>query len=258
LKNCLKCNQTKILDDFNKRTRNKDGFENHCKECTKAEKRSVRVRDVEKAREYGRLWRQRNPERAKAINKRTYEANKEKILEQQKKYYENNKEKFADNAKEYRKNNFDVLKAKRKEYVDKNRKSVSEGIKRWVKANPDKMKVIRKTTQAKRKTCPIQNMMHRIRTQTRMALIGECGGKLFKSRLGCAPSDFRSMFNLFEGFTVDHICPLSQAKTVDEVIKLAHYSNVRVVTLQENMEKRNNKTPEGESLCQALLRREWI
>ncbi len=258
MKNCLKCNQTKILDEFNKRTRNKDGFENHCKECTRAEKRNLRAKDPEKAREYDRLWRQRNPERAKAINKRTYEANKEKILEQQKKYYEKNKEKYAANTKEYRKNNFDTLKVKRKEYVEKNRKAVSEGIKRWVKANPDKMKVIRKTVIAKRLACPIQNMMHRVRTQTRFALIGTHNGRMAKIRLGCAPSELRTKFKLFDGFTVDHICPLSQAKTVDEVIKLAHYSNIRVVTQQENSEKRNKKTPEGECLCRELLGREWI
>ena len=258
MKNCLKCNQTKILDEFNKRTRNKDGFENHCKECTRAEKRNLRAKDPEKAREYDRLWRQRNPERAREIGAKTYATNKEKILEHQKKYYERNKEKFAANAKEYRKNNFDTLKVKRKEYVEKNRKSVSEGIKRWVKANPDKMRAIRKTTHAKRKTCPIKNMNHRIRTQTRLALIGTRNGRLVVERLGCTPSELRAKFHLFDGFTVDHICPLSQAKTVDEVIKLAHYSNVRVVTLQENAEKRNKKTPEGERLCRELLGREWI
>lgn len=39
---------------------------------------------------------------------------------------------------------------------------------------------------------------------------------------------------------------------------LAHYSNIRIVTTEENQAKKHKKTAEGEALCSALLGREWI
>lgn len=61
-----------------------------------------------------------------------------------------------------------------------------------------------------------------------------------------------------QGRHVDHICPLSQAKTVEELKKLQHYSNLRLITSEENKKKSDSRTPEGESLCRTLLGRDWL
>jgi hypothetical protein len=57
---------------------------------------------------------------------------------------------------------------------------------------------------------------------------------------------------------LDHICPLSQAKTEEEFFKLWHYSNLQWLTPSQNRSKGAKRTPEGEALCLALLGRPWI
>jgi hypothetical protein len=56
----------------------------------------------------------------------------------------------------------------------------------------------------------------------------------------------------------DHICPLAQARTEEELIKLCHYTNLQILTASKNVKKSDTKTPEGEVKCRELLGREWI
>jgi hypothetical protein len=59
-----------------------------------------------------------------------------------------------------------------------------------------------------------------------------------------------------KGLQLDHIVPLRQARDVDEVISLWHYTNLRVVTARENHDKFDGITKEAADLCLVLLRRE--
>jgi hypothetical protein len=57
---------------------------------------------------------------------------------------------------------------------------------------------------------------------------------------------------------IDHICPITQAQNEEEAIKLCHYTNLRYLPTEENLQKSDRKTPEGEEMCRKLLDREWI
>ena len=85
--------------------------------------------------------------------------------------------------------------------------------------------------------------------KTRLDYLLKCDMETFVSHLGRVPR---------EDECIDHICPLSQAKTEEEVYRLFHYSNLRVVQTRENNVKHTSKTTEGEELCTQLLEREWI
>lgn len=61
----------------------------------------------------------------------------------------------------------------------------------------------------------------------------------------------------FEDKHLDHICPNDQAKTEDELMKLQHHSNLRLVPKEVNMSKGHKPTPEGIRLCRELLGRDW-
>lgn len=61
-----------------------------------------------------------------------------------------------------------------------------------------------------------------------------------------------------EGYTLDHIVPFSQCKTIEEWHKLQNYRNLRLIPRKENEAKSDSKTPEGEILCRELLGREWV
>lgn len=59
-------------------------------------------------------------------------------------------------------------------------------------------------------------------------------------------------------YELDHRCPISQAKSIEEVIKLQHYSNLQWISKEDNIKKYNNKTVSGVILCKELLGRDWI
>jgi hypothetical protein len=59
-------------------------------------------------------------------------------------------------------------------------------------------------------------------------------------------------------YNIDHIAPLAQATSWDEVVKLCHYTNIRIATKMEDASKHTAKTPEGTLMCEKLLGRKWI
>jgi Recombination endonuclease VII len=67
MKVCLKCHQTKPLEEFYRRKRSKDGRDWYCKPCGKANAQQWRKHNHEREREVCRQWRQRNKERFKFL-----------------------------------------------------------------------------------------------------------------------------------------------------------------------------------------------
>lgn len=57
--------------------------------------------------------------------------------------------------------------------------------------------------------------------------------------------------------SIDHICPVDQAIDKDELYKLQHYTNLRLISKTENAVKSNKKTKEAEEMCWKLLNRGW-
>lgn len=56
---------------------------------------------------------------------------------------------------------------------------------------------------------------------------------------------------------IDHICPLAQARTTEEMILLWNYRNLRWLSAKENMSKGASWTLEGHILCWEILGRDW-
>jgi hypothetical protein len=52
---------------------------------------------------------------------------------------------------------------------------------------------------------------------------------------------------------LDHIVPISFAKTEEEVIKFSHYTNLQPLWWQDNLNKRDNLLPEFQELAEQLL-----
>ena len=80
--------------------------------------------------------------------------------------------------------------------------------------------------------------------------------------LGCTGTELLAYLGITHideliGNQIDHICPLSQALTEDEVYKLNHYSNLRIIPAAENLAKSDHWSSEGAMLSLILLGREW-
>lgn len=81
--------------------------------------------------------------------------------------------------------------------------------------------------------------------------------------LGCTGTELLVHLNLtnieqLKNCHLDHVAPISLALTEDEVYKLNHYSNLRIIPAAENLSKSDSWTPEGAMMCLILLGREWV
>lgn len=98
---------------------------------------------------------------------------------------------------------------------------------------------------------------------------GTSKSKRTEEMLGCTKVEFLTYLQskMQPGMTIgdktrtwhiDHVCPVSQARSEEEMVKLQHYTNLNPVFVTENLIKSNKKTLEAEKMCKLLLGREWI
>ena len=85
MKTCTKCNQSKALTEFNKRSASRDGLTSRCKVCKKADKKKWYQNNREKDNAYSKKWHQNNLEKARASVRKSRENNREKYNASQRK-----------------------------------------------------------------------------------------------------------------------------------------------------------------------------
>lgn len=148
--------------------------------------------------------------------------NKDKKQKHSKTYYEKNKKNIINKSTEYRNNNKDLVQKTVREY-EKNRR---------------KNDILFKLT---------GNLRHR----TNMIFKNNnfFKNQKFKDYLGCTVeylTDYLQKkfkngmnWNNHGDWHIDHIIPLSSAKTEEEVYKLCHYTNLQPLWAKENMSKGN-------------------
>jgi hypothetical protein len=198
---CKKCLVDKLLSDFSKNKNTKDGLQVNCKICVK---------------EYKILY---------------YKNNKDKILEKSKEYYIENQKRVIDRVKIWGDNNKDKVEQYKKKYVEKNRDCINAKMAQRKKDDPIlKLKMLYRS-----KT----NKILGSNKESTFDLIG-CSPLELKSYLEKQFKDGMSWENhgLF-GWHIDHIIPLSSAKSDDELKKLCHYSNLQPLWAIENIIKRD-------------------
>ena len=164
------------------------------------------------------------------INKQKYrEKNKEKLSKLRKEYYEKNKEKEKDLAQKYRYENKEKVKETSKNYSKNNRSKINEYHKNRLKNDP----------------------VYKVKYNFKMALLKAFKRNGFSKNsnsvniLGCSYEELKNhieslwepwmswdnhgLYNGEEGYgwDIDHVKPLSTAKTEEDIIRLNHYSNLQ-------------------------------
>jgi hypothetical protein len=169
--------------------------------------------------------------------------------ERRQKYFEKNRDKVRDSKRRYVERNREAVRDSKTRHAENNKEEIKEYKKLWVRA--------------RQHSDPIYALKHRLRSLTRNAFISLNVRKSSKTMvlLGCSGADLLAMWGVDmipEGFHIDHIVPLSQAITEEELKTLCHYSNLRIIPAEENLSKSDSKTDENAALCIELLGREWI
>lgn len=209
-----------------------------------------------------------NIERNKQRKKEYYKENREIILQKEKlnpntkirkkAWQEANKETSKIKRKIYLKNNKEKVKAYKKEYNQRNKEKNKITSRNYRIKNKD---TIRKKENEKRKNDPLFKLIKNSRDI--ILKYFKYNGFKKKSKtteiLGCSFEELKSyieskfepwmnwenrgLYNgqLNYGWDVDHIIPLSSAKSEEELIKLCHYINLQPLCSYTNRYIKRNK-----------------
>lgn len=201
-KKCNKCEELKPISEFYKRIRGNKTYYHTCLSCIAQRRKEEYKNNIEREKKRGKAYRA---------------ANKEKISEKAKAYYQKNMTRIKQSDAEYYKKN--------------------------------KQKVIARNTARKAqriKEEPMFALRIRLKDATYRALKYE-KSKSTQQLLGCtweyARDHIESLFT--EGMSwdnrsewhIDHIIPLSSAKSKEELEKLCHYTNLQPLWAKDNLSK---------------------
>jgi len=246
---CSKCNISKELDNFGISKQSKDGLNSICKEC----------RNID-AKEY----RNNNKLKIKQKRKDQYEKYKKDILKKMKNYYlkknveikeksskykKENPDKIKETNKKYYIKNYDILKDKNKKYYKENFNKISKQKSNYKKENRRKFNLL---FIEKYSNEPIFKLKQLVRSRIRQFLKLKRIHKNNKTFdiVGCSPEFLKEHIEkqFTEGMSwvlvgkyihIDHIIPLSSAKTEEDVYKLCHYTNLQPLWAKDNLTKYN-------------------
>jgi hypothetical protein len=225
MKKCKKCNQEKELVFFGKSINIKDGFKNECKECVKKymteyyllNKDTIKDKNLDKKNE-------------------RYKYNK--------KWKNDNHNKVIEYNKIYRNNNINSIKEKRKINYINNKEEILKYQSEYKKRNPPNKNTINSLFNKKYQNDELFRLRHNIRTLIRQSIknggysknsktidIIGCSFEQLSEHLNNNPYGFKYEDKLYD---VDHIIPISNASTEEEILKLNHYTNLQLLPSEYN------------------------
>jgi hypothetical protein len=195
---CSKCKVEKDVCEFNKKSVSKKGISYYKSRCKKCQSEDEKIR------------RDLNPEKYKIW----YDKNRVDRNKWRSEYYQTNKERIRDYNKKF----------------DKNKSS---------------------NFMKKYHNDPIVKLRHRLSCRLREVLKFKSmkKNKSYNDVIGCPPSLLKehlerqftngmswNNYGLY-GWHIDHIIPLSSAKTEEEMYKLCHYTNLQPLWAEDNLKK---------------------
>lgn len=186
----------------------------------------------------------------KNISILNYNSNKTHYRLIQSHYWNNNKEKLKEKNLNYYYTNYDEIRKKQNEYRKNNLINERERVKNWSKNNREK---INDYLNKKRKLDLVYKLKENVRRRINVFLflnnitknnktfdIVGCNPQFLKEHIENQFIEGMSWDNYgFYGWHIDHIIPLSSAKTEEEIYKLCHYTNLQPLWAKDNLSKGN-------------------
>lgn len=223
---CNKCNLEKDICEFGKLKSSRDGYRYFCKKCRNNIEKTYEGSNVSERK---KKWRNNNKEKIK----NHYQETKQIILDYQKKYREENLDKIKERGKKY----YNINK---KEILDKNKiyRKNTKNIRNIYESKKKKNDPIYSLLCGMRsRLCNYLKMCDVTKRNKTFDIVG-CSPEFLKEHLETQFTDGMSWDNRSE-WHIDHIIPLSSAKTEDELYKLCHYTNLQPLWAEDNLRKNN-------------------
>lgn len=199
-------------------------------------------KDKEQKRLYDIEYRKRNAEKIK--QRKQSPEYLEKKRQRDKEYAAKTKEQKRLYDAEYRKRNAEEKRLRDKQYYEANKERIKEQAKIYRKTNRNK---INQYHTERKKNDPLYRLICNVRSLIKESLKKKGYRKNSKTFniLGCSYVEFKqhlekqfqpwmnwNNYGLYNGQTeygwdIDHIIPLKTAKTVEDIIRLNHYTNLQ-------------------------------
>lgn len=237
MKICKKCDILKPIEKFGKNNSNHDGLSIYCKDCEKIRQQKYR-KDNPDYKNSSKKWRLTHPEKYRETQKKYLDKNPEMKSSERLKMYRqdpNFVEKEKNRNKIWLEKNKERLIEYRKIYYSKNRKVLLEKNNQW--------------KNKKMKEDGFYRMKKNLRDRIRSFLKEDIKSMRTKNIVGLDSNGFKSYIQqrFTEGMSwdnygewhLDHIKPLSLAKSEEEVIRLNHHLNLQPMWAIDNQKKHN-------------------
>lgn len=254
----------KEIDDFRKsgkyyRTECKMCEKEYNKQYMKEYRKEYYKNNIEKIKKY----RESRTEIQKQYMKKYYLEHKDtpEYKEQQRRYNktyirpQESIDRHKRKTKQWYMNNAEHVKEYNKKYREEHKEEIRLANKKWKENNKDKIKKIQKKDYETRRNNPLLRFKDTIRNMIGESFrkYGYVKNKKTEKILGCNLNDFVNyLIQTYENnynekweweylnkVHIDHIVPLSTAKSEDEVIKLCHYTNLQLLKAKDNLSKGN-------------------
>jgi hypothetical protein len=215
LKKCTKCLIIKPINFFYKNKKSKDGFRSNCVECMNQYKLLNKDKIKEQVKNYN--------SKRKVQKKLWAEKNKDKVNKSREKW----KSKNIESRNEY-------VKSYNKDYYEKNKKTRLEYSKQ-------KQKEYRKNNPLYKIKSNLRRRINRYitsKTKSTELILGITYDE-FIVYLESKFTEGMSLDKIGKEIHIDHIIPLSSAKTEEELYKLCHYTNLQPLWAKDNLVKSN-------------------
>lgn len=251
VKECIKCKKIKNIKEFYKYN---GKYINCCKECKK---------------QYLKEYYFENKEKAKINNQKYYQEHKETINQQCKEYGKKHRQELTLKRKIYDKNNEEIVKEKRKQYYIKNKDKILKNSKEYYLKNKEKIiernniylqnnrKRLTLKASIRNKKRRKEDKIYKLKCQVRDMLNDSFRRKYKKKNkhaeeILCCSVDFfinyllQTFKNNYgyewdgkEKVHIDHIKPLKNANTKEDIIKLCYYKNLQLLKAKDNLRKKD-------------------
>ena len=199
MKTCKKCLVEKPIVDFNKRSDSKDGLSHECRYCSKLR------------------------------GKNYYKINEDKLKKYQENFYLKNSEHIKNRVKSYREENIEKI----RDYDRKRRENRKDYLNVYFKKRRENDVLFRLSSYLRNRTRKFLSNRSKPTKEIIGIELGEL--RLYLESLFCEGMSWDN----YGTWHIDHIIPLSSAKSEDELLKLCHYTNLQPLFAKDNIIKSN-------------------
>ena len=215
---CSKCGIEKPFCEFYKRNDNKSGYRKDCKLCFNFKNADYKNKNLDKI---------------KKKSQERFQQNKKTILEKKQNWRKNNPEEYKKQTKKYYESTKEDQSIKKKIWIENNREKYNSYWTNRKKEDPEF-----KLLSGMRSRLSSYLKLHNITKKNKTFDIVGCSPEFLKEHLEKQFISGMTWENRNE-WHIDHVIPLSSAKTEDELYKLCHYTNLQPLWAEDNLKKSN-------------------